>query len=112
MTLLSHFRGRTEAKACQNCEDINDSELNKEIFDLPWQQTGNDGDTEDEVPTEERLNVAEKAAEGPQEDEEMEGIVKDNRLGPIRENIPVGGQVRKHSGGAKSLKKCSKQIKK
>ena len=109
MLVLPHFRGRTEAKACQNCEDINDSELNREIFDLPWQQTGNDGDTEDEVPNEERLNVAEKTAEERREEDETEGIVKDNRLGPIRENIPVGGQVRRkhYQGGSQKRQKVS-----
>ena len=100
--ILSHIsRGRTEAKACQNCEDINDSELNKEIFDLPWRQqnsNGTDGDTEDEVPKNgERVrSEAERSVSGRQQlIEETEGIEQEhNRLGPIRENIPVGEQVR------------------
>ena len=99
--LFTTSRGRTEAKACQNCEDINDSELNKEIFDLPWKQQkqnshGTDGDTEDEVPNNgERFGEAERSISGRKEAEETEGIaLEGNRLGPIRENIPVGRQVR------------------
>ena len=95
------FRGRTEAKACQNCDDINDSELNKEIFDLPWRQQQNschgtdDVDTEDEVPNDgERGCIGETEMSMSANRKEAEEIVQEhNRLGPIRENIPVGGHI-------------------
>ena len=113
--LKHHFRGRTEAKACQNCDTINDTELNKEIFDLPWktQQNshGTDGDTEDEVPNngERVCGEAERSMSArlqQEAEEETEGIVLEgNRLGPIRENIPVGSQVRMVIFGSVELQK-------
>ena len=89
-------KGRSEEKSCLNCEtvarEINDADLNKEIFDVPLRKDL--ADEEDWDPPEPRVippptSIEEDAINNSKTPEEEDNILIKDRLCPIRENIPT-----------------------
>ncbi len=90
-------RGRSEAKTCETCEDIasqvNDLDLNREIFDVPPRERKAErlSRTEIDAPHGRRSDSSDD------DFDRVEVVLKDQpaggRLGPIRENIPVTQQL-------------------